>query len=114
MQDAEKPLAWLHGQIKSPPLSPKSRIEAGYLLRRIQRGELLAMPHSRPMPTIGTDCHELRISDAGTSWRIIYRIDQDAIVIAEVFAKKTQKTPKVVLSACRRRLREYDDESRKT
>jgi phage-related protein len=42
-------------------------------------------------------------------WRIIYRVDSDAIVIAEVFQKKTAQTPKRVIDACRRRLKEYDD-----
>jgi phage-related protein len=61
------------------------------------------------MPTIGARCHELRIVDAGVTWRILYRVDPDAIVIAEVFAKKTPQTPPAVVSACRRRLKEYDD-----
>jgi phage-related protein len=43
------------------------------------------------MPTIGPRCHKLRINDAHTTWRLIYRIDPDAIVIADVFAKKTEK-----------------------
>ena len=55
------------------------------------------MPHSRPMPSIGRRCHELRIPDDKLSWRIVYRIDEDAIVIAEVFSKKTCKTPKSVI-----------------
>src|SRR5947199_4318800 len=88
-----KPLAWLHGEIKTPPFSKEGRIEAGTLLRRIQEGELLGLPHSRPMPSIGSRCHELRVSDKGHHWRIIYRLDKDAVVIAEVFAKTTQKTP---------------------
>lgn len=66
------------------------------------------MPHSRPMPGIGTRCHELRINDAGSNWRIFYRIDSDAIVILEVFAKKTKATPKAVIATCRKRLKEYD------
>jgi phage-related protein len=67
------------------------------------------MPQSRPIPSIGGRCHELRINDADTTWRLIYRIDPDAIVIAEVFAKKTGKTPKEVIQACKKRLKEYDD-----
>lgn len=105
----DKPLAWLHGQVKTPPLSHEARIEAGFLLRRLQRGERLRMPQSRPMPSIGARCHELRINDADTTWRLIYRIDPDAVVIAEVFAKKTEKTPKEVIQACKKRLKEYDD-----
>src|SRR5712691_5286191 len=105
----DKPLAWLHGEVKSPPFSKASRMETGYLLRELQRGNLLSMPHSRPMPAIVARCHELRVVDAGVTWRIVYRVDPDAIVIAEVFAQKTSKTPTVILEACRRRLKEYDD-----
>ena len=66
------------------------------------------MPHSRPMPSIGRRVHELRVRDAGHNWRIIYRIDEDAILIVEVFAKRTQQTPKAVIDACRGRLADYD------
>jgi phage-related protein len=66
------------------------------------------MPQSRPMPSIGSRCHELRVNDVSGNWRLIYRVDADAIVIAEVFAKKSKKTPKTVLDTCRRRLKEYD------
>lgn len=109
MSPKEKPLAWLHGEVKTPPFSTAARIEAGFLLRRLQQGELLTMPQSRPMPGIGPRCHELRVADVSGSWRIMYRIDDDAIVIAEVFLKKAQKTPKVTITVCRRRLKEYDD-----
>lgn len=83
-------------------------MEAGLLLRRLQKGENLTLPHSRPMPNIGRRCHELRMQDHDTTWRIVYRIDQDAIVIAEVFAKKTGTTPEATKDACKRRLRLYD------
>jgi phage-related protein len=61
------------------------------------------------MPSIGPRCHELRINDADATWRIIYRIDADAIIIGEVFSKKTGKTPKAVIDTCKRRFRDYDD-----
>ena len=84
-------------------------MEAGFLLRRLQQGERLTMPQSRHMPIVGPRCHELRIEDAASTWRIVYRVDRDAIVIGEVFAKKTAATPRWVIEVCRRRLREYDD-----
>ena len=108
MKRQEKPPIWLHGEIKTPPLSSAARIEAGYLLRELQMGELLSLPHSRPMPSIGMGCHELRIDDQNKTWRIAYRIDDDAIVILEVFEKKTQKTPREVIENCKRRIRLYD------
>ena len=109
MTRRDKPLAWLHGEVKTPPFSRAARLETGFLLRRLQRGELLAMPQSRPMPSIGPRCHELRINDVSGQWRLIYRTDPDAIVIVDVFAKKSAKTPKTVLEVCRRRLKEYEN-----
>lgn len=103
----EKPLVWLRGEIHSPPFSAQARLEAGALLRRLQRGELLTMPHARPMPVIAPRCHELRIVDEHRSWRVIYRIDPDAIVILDVFQKTTQRTPQRVIADCARRLRHY-------
>lgn len=111
MSRRDKPLAWLHGEVKTPPFSKAARLEAGYLLRELQRGKSLGMPHSRAMPAIGRRCHELRIIDERETWRIIYRVDDDAIVIAEAFAKKTPQTPQGVLETCRKRLKEYDDAS---
>jgi phage-related protein len=108
MKRKEKPLIWLHGEIKTPPLSSEARIEAGYLLRKLQMGELLSLPHARPMPSIGLRCYELRIDDQNKTWRIVYRIDRDAIVILEVFEKKTQKTPRKVVENCKRRIRLYE------
>lgn len=107
MKNFDKPLVWLHGEIKTPPMAGEARIEAGYLLRLLQKGEKLALPFSRPMPTIGARCHELRIGEKDRTWRIIYRIDLDAIVILEVFEKKTQRTPQTVIDNCKRRLKLY-------
>lgn len=108
MNQKDKPLVWLHGEIKSPPLTSDARIEAGYLLRRLQMGENLSLPHSRPMPSIGRRCHELRIDDQTKTWRIVYRLDSDAVLILEVFEKKTRKTPKEIIENCKRRIRLYD------
>ena len=87
----DKPLAWVHGEIKTPPFSKEARIEAGVLLRRIQQGESLALPYSRPMASIGKRCHELRVTDKEHEWR-----------------KKTKKTPRNVIERCQRRLEAYD------
>ena len=108
MSPKDKPLVWMHGEVKTPPFSKLARLQAGFLLRLLQRGEKIAMPHSRTMPSIGRRCHELRVADENVNWRIVYRIDEDAIVILEVFSKKTGKTPRSIIDICRTRLREYD------
>lgn len=105
---ARKPLVWLHGEVKTPPFSVAARLEAGSLVRLLQEGDSLGIPHSRVMPSIGPRCHELRVRDENRIWRIVYRIDSDAILIVEVFAKTTRKMPPSVISACRRRLSLFD------
>jgi hypothetical protein len=62
----DKLLVWLHAKIKTPPFSAAARIEAGVLLRRLQRGEVMGLPHSRPMPEITRRCHELHVKDGPT------------------------------------------------
>ena len=56
------------------------------------------------MPDIGPACHELRIVDGTANWRIVYHIASDAIVVLDVFAKKTMATPQQVVAKCRKRL----------
>lgn len=48
------------------------------------------------------------IVDVDQTWRIIYRVDADAVIIADVFSKKTT-TPTTVIDASKARLRHYDD-----
>ncbi len=107
MSPNDKPLVWLSGEVKTPPFSQAARLEVGYLLRALQRGDKLSMPLSRPMPSIGPRCHELRIVDERIDWRVVYRIDTDAIVILEVFEKKTRSTPRQIIEVCKRRLKDY-------
>ena len=85
-----KPIAWLHGEIKTPPFTAAGRQEAGMLLRHLQLGEPLGMPQAEPLPDVGKRCGALRVRDAEHNWRIVYRIDPDAILILDVYAKKTQ------------------------
>jgi len=89
-------------------------MQMGYLLRLLQKGHLIEMPHSRPMPSIGIRCHELRVTDNKSQkiWRLVYRIDEDAILIADVFPKTTRATPKLVIDNCKRRLKLADNTMR--
>jgi len=70
----------------------------------------LGLPHSRPMPSIGPRCHELRINDANKTWRVVYRLDKDEIFVVELFSKTTRTTPRDVIDACKQRLRTWDAE----
>ena len=103
----DKPLVWLKGEVKTPPFSNQARLEAGLLLRRLQQGQGLSLPHSRPMSAIGRHCHELRIGDRDQTWRIVYHVAPDAIVILDVFSKTTPATPVQIVEVCQKRLAAY-------
>ena len=105
-----KPLRWLADEITAPQFSLTAVLEVGALLKIVALGGMLAMPHSRPMPSIGKRCHELRVSDRNQTWRIVYHIAQDGIVVLDVFSKKSRATPKQVVDRCKRRLRRYEEE----
>jgi phage-related protein len=105
---ARKPLVWLQGEVKSPPFTPEGRREAGMLLRLLQEGERLGMPRAEPLPDVGPRCGALRVRDAEHNWRIMYRVDADAVLILEVYAKKTRRIPDEVIVRCKRRMAQYD------
>jgi phage-related protein len=110
---ASKPLAWLHGQIKTPPFTDEGSREAGYLLRLLQHGERLGMPQAEPLSIVGPRCGALRIRDGAHNWRIMYRVDSDVVLVLEVYAKKTRTIPQEVIDRCKKRLKDYDVAAKK-
>ena len=107
-EPSRKPVVWLHGKVKTPPFTPVGRQEAGMLLRLLQEGERLGMPQAEPLPDVGARCGALRVRDAEHNWRIMYRIDSDAILVVEVYPKKTRKIPDEVIVRCKQRVKQYD------
>ena len=113
MMGMGKPLTWLAGEVRTPPMSLEARREMGYLLRLLQEGGKPSLPHARPMPVIGKACHELRVRDEDINWRLFYHLDSGNIVILDVIGKKTQATPKAVIDTCKARLKRYEEDKRK-
>ena len=103
-----KPVFWLAEAFKTPPFTAEGRKVAGVLLGLLQDGERLGMPYSRPLPTVGQRCHELRVRDASHQWRIVYRIDPEFIIVAHVFAKKGKGMQQREFASAARILRDYD------
>ena len=108
MAPKRKRLRWFQAGINTPPFTEEGKLAAGTLLRLLQEGEVLGMPQARAMPSIGRRCGELRIRDAEHNWRIIYRVDDDAVLVVDAFAKKTQQTPSEIVQRCQKRLALYD------
>ena len=107
--ETERYLVWLSGEVKTPPFTREGRQEAGMLLRSLQNGVQLSMPQSEPLPILGPRCGSLRVRDAEHNWRIMYRIDSDAILILDVYSKKTRRIPDEVIDRCKKRLKYYDE-----
>jgi phage-related protein len=78
------------------------------LLRLLQEGQRLGMPQAEPLPDVGPRCGALRVRDAEHNWRIMYRVDSDAILVVDVYAKKTRRIPDEVIQRCKQRLKQYD------
>jgi phage-related protein len=79
----------------------------------LQEGERLGMPQAEPLPIVGARCGALRIRDGEHNWRIMYRIDNDAVLVLEVYAKKTRKIPDVVIARCKQRLKRFNAAAKK-
>jgi len=90
-------------------MGSEARQKVGFHLREVQQGVTLTMPLSRPLPQIQNGCHELRIRDSErrVDWRVIYYIDEVAILVLGVFEKKTNQTPENEKDACRNVLQRY-------
>jgi phage-related protein len=74
---------------------------------RLEAGHILSMPLSRPMPSIGKGCHELRFRDRAGVYRVIYAfVRQREIWFLHAFRKKTEKTSDQNLQTAKLRLRE--------
>ena len=108
-QPTRKPVVWLHGEIKTPPFTAEGRQEAGMLLRLLQEREPLSMPQAEPLLNVGPRCGALRVRDAEHNWRIMYRADSNAVLVLEVYSKKTRKIPDEVIKRCKDRLKRYDE-----
>lgn len=94
-------------------LDDETKLEIGSLLMLLQNGESLGAPQSKPMKSIHTKAHELRIKDKKGAYRVIYVLStQEQILIPHAFTKKTQKTPKKEIELSIKRLKELLNETK--
>ncbi|MGE0822258.1 MAG: type II toxin-antitoxin system RelE/ParE family toxin [Candidatus Binatia bacterium] len=76
-------------------------------LARLDAGQGLAMPLSRPMPIIGNGVHELRLKDRSGAYRVFYALPGAGVMyVLHALQKKTRTTPKSNLDVARKRLKE--------
>ena len=103
---------WNKRALKVVRLFPEQvRKEIGFLIYRLQIGESLLMPYSRPMTNLGAGCHELRVTGDDGVYRVFYYLKiEDKILIFHAFKKKSQKTAMSDLNIGRRNLKEMLNE----
>jgi phage-related protein len=89
----EKPIYWVGTSYKDLLAFPdEAKRDAGYQLHRVQNG--LDPENWKPFDTIGAGVKEIRISEDGNAFRIIYVAKfSEKIYVLHSFQKKTQKTP---------------------
>ncbi|EKF60776.1 hypothetical protein QWE_03258 [Agrobacterium albertimagni AOL15] len=83
-----------------------ARIDAGWQLELVQRGE--DPDDWKPMPTIDPGVREIRIREASGAFRIIYLATfEDRVLVLHAFQKKTQVTPKKDIELASQRLKRW-------
>jgi len=73
---------------------------------RLEAGQMLSLPLSRPMPGIGKGVHELRLKDRSGVYRIVYALRGGEVYLLHAFKKTTQQTPHKSIALAKKRLRE--------
>lgn len=88
----------------------EARNRLGRALFRLQIGEQIGMPSSRPMHGVAAGVAELRVKAEGGIFRVFYYTSStQSILVFHAFAKKTQRTPPLELELARKRLKELLD-----
>lgn len=83
------------------------RIRLGRALFRLQLGEKVGMPHSRPMPVVAPGVSELRVrGEDGIFRTFYYAAGEHGVLVIHAFVKETQRTPAAEVETGKRRLKE--------
>ena len=88
----EKPIYWVGTSFKDLLDFPKeARRDAGYQLHRVQNG--LNPENWKPFQSVGVGVQEMRISEGGNLFRVMYVAKfSEKIYVLHSFKKKSQKT----------------------
>lgn len=82
------------------------RTDVSEAMSRLDAGEQLSMPLSRPMPEVGRGVHELRLNSLRGGYRVLYVLRPGVVGVLHAFKKTTRSTPTRSLELARKRLKE--------
>ena len=88
-------------------LSEEVRGDLADAIARLEEGQKLAMPLSRPMPSIAPRVHELRLRDRAGIYRVFYAlIGPGGIWLLHAHTKKTNAATPQTIDLVKKRLKE--------
>ena len=91
-------------EILSWPIEIKK--DLGSILTKLQKGELVGEPDTRPMRSVASGCFEMRLKGADGIYRVFYFLKTEVgILVFHSFKKKTQQTPIKEIDTGRSRLK---------
>ena len=95
-------------------LPPETRFEVIALLRRMESGEILPMPHSRSLSSIAHGLYELRVRDSEGQVRIFYYTKiKDSIFLVHALRKKSRTIPDKERNLILKRIQELSSRYRR-
>jgi len=82
--------------------------DLGSILTKIQKGETVGHPDTKPMTEVASGVFEIRLKDASGAFRAFYVIrSKFGILVFHSFKKKTRKTPKQEIETGKKRLKSF-------
>lgn len=94
--------------IRRFPKDARARLGRG--LFRLQMGEWISMPNSRPMPAVAPGVSELRVRGEDGIFRVFYyAAAPQGVLVFHAFTKKTSRTPPLEIELARQHLKELLD-----
>lgn len=102
-----KPISFLGDSLTCLRDFPEhARAEAGFQLSEVQAGREPA--DWKSMKTVGPGVREIRVTDTGGVFRVIYLAKlADRVLVLHAFQKKTQQTAQRDIDLAQRRLQEW-------
>ena len=99
-------IIWLGTTLDDVKAFPaKARQAAGYQLSKVQDGQ--EPTDWKPLKTVGNGVKEIRLSEAGGAFRVVYIVVKGrSIYVLHAFPKKTQKTSQRDINLAKQRYRE--------
>lgn len=104
------PAVTMYGPVRKEILTWPVEVkkDLGSILTRLQKGESVGEPDTKPMKSVANSCYEIRLKAADGIYRAFYILKTElGILVFHSFKKKSQKTPQKEIDTAKARLKEF-------